>query len=111
MDIPIQFLEELHSAGAKGDGWTRSAVEVALRMQGLSPCKETEKNYTISIEHYPEEGKIVTHARGIPDDSFYETYSVVMLRQAENGDYWIPREYRSCWKGRGLRGWSTEHPD
>jgi hypothetical protein len=106
--IPAEFLSELRRDGARGEPWTKSALNVALRMRGVYNLDEfTEPSHTVSIEYRPSRGIVTIHEKGLPDDSVFEQYSVIELEKNEQMGYWIPIQYKRCWQGRGLSGWST----
>jgi hypothetical protein len=101
------FLREWETGANSGMPWTRSPLEVAIRLWAHPNNQNFESPFTIDI--HPQSGTEVTvdfHEHSLKDDSVYELYTRITLRRSSEG-FWKPVSCQEAWKGRGRSGWTT----
>jgi len=86
--------------------WTQSPIHVALKLLGLNPLTRDSE---ISLDVTVDKAWVHIHEKVVYDDSTREMYTIIEFKQIEN-ENWLPVNHKACWKGRGLKGWSTELP-
>ena len=96
-----------HRAGAD---WTKSPLQVALRLVG---DRHGSRERNISIESTPEtfrDAKIVITEDGYLDDSVRGARYQLKLTRTDDG-YWVVERFKKevrCWPGRGHQDYSDK---
>ena len=108
--VPDAFLTELIAERTSGGRWTRTPVEMAIRLRYFGASDRFEDDTTIEYDMVTwQEAVVSIHEHNCHDDSYHEFYTVITFRRDDDG-YWMPVQYEEAWKGRGLTGWSTSTP-
>ena len=107
--VDQSFLARLQEAHSQGEPWTLDPVAMVMKyhFRGASDPFEDDARIVYDKRNATS-GSVTIHEPRCHDDSIHQTWTVYQIEKNADGT-WQPISVESCWKGRGLIGWSTKN--